>query len=232
MIISGLSRLLDFVAPRFCPVCGCRLSVAEDGICGVCNLRLPRTGFHAHPYDNPMARLFWGRMPIERAASLFYYAGHSGVSHAIYALKYHSQPWMGVVLGRLAAKEMLASGFFEGIDLLVPVPLARDRRRERGYNQSEMIAKGIHELTGITINARLLRRCKFEKSQTHLNRWERMDNVEGLFSIVQEDKARGKHILLVDDVVTTGATVTACASALQKVQGVKISVLSLGFAHS
>lgn len=232
MKISILSRLLDFVAPRFCPICGSRLSAAETGICGVCDLRLPRTYFWNTPTDNLVARLFWGLAPIERASSLFYYTRKTGVSLAIYDLKYHSRPQMGICLGRLAGHDMLPSGFFSGIDLLVPVPLARKRFKARGYNQSEMIAVGIREMTGIPICTGLLRRSTFTQSQTKLDRRGRMANVDGLFQLADREAAVGKHILLIDDVITTGATLMACATALKEVRDVKISVLALGFAHS
>ena len=124
------SRTLDFISPRRCAVCGGRLSLTEHAVCTVCCLRLPRTGFCLTPTDNPVARLFWGQAAVERAAALFYYEARSETSRLIYALKYRGRPDIGVALGRQAAVELAAAGFLAGIDVAVPVPLARRRQRE------------------------------------------------------------------------------------------------------
>ena len=227
-----LTRLLDFISPRCCVICGKRLSTIEEQICMPCLFHLPRTNFSRNPLDNEMARLFWGLMPIERAAALFFYAPHAAPSKAIYALKYGGNKMVGEVLGRMAASDIASDDFFRGIDMVVPVPLARKRLRQRGYNQSEVIAKGVSYVTGIPLNTHLIKRKAFHKSQTHLGRWDRMDNVQDMFIAKKGEQAKNKHILLVDDVVTTGATVLACAEALKNVEGIKISVLSLGFTKS
>lgn len=229
MRISFWSRLLDTIAPRFCPVCGSRLTVSEQGICSLCYRHLPRTFFWQHPEDNIMARLFWGRMHIERAAALFFFESGSEVAGIVYNMKYHDQPELAQVMGRMMASELSLSGFFHGIDMLVPVPLARKRERQRGYNQSFCIAKGIREATGLPVASRVVRRTAFEKSQTRMSRWERQENVEGVFTLEKPEAVAGKHVLIVDDVVTTGATTLACGSELQKADGTKVSILSLAF---
>lgn len=230
MWISQLTRWLDLVAPRRCRVCGRRLSVTENVICLPCIAHLPRTYYWRNPLDNELARRFWGRVPVERVASYFFYYPRTGVGQMIYDLKYHSQPWVGVALGRCMGRELAESGFFEGVDLLVPVPLARKRRRARGYNQSERIARGISEVTDIPVETKCVGRTRFVTSQTHLTVGERRDNVEGLFRLKDGRRVAGKHIMLIDDVITTGATIVACATALCEAEGVKVSVLSLGFA--
>ena len=135
-------------------------------------------------------------------------------------------------MGRLMAKEVESSGFFDGIDLLIPIPLARSRQRQRGYNQCTMLARGVSEVTGIKVVESVIMREKFERSQTRLDRWERMENVEGLFGLRDPQSLQGKHVLLIDDVMTTGATICACSKPLQQVEGIRISVLTLGFAKS
>ncbi|MBQ8657078.1 MAG: ComF family protein [Prevotella sp.] len=232
MKISFLSRLTDLIAPRACVACGNRLAVGEDCLCSVCNLHLPRTGFHRHAEDNPMARLLWGLMPVERATALFYYAPGTQTARIVEALKYNDQPEVGVAMGRLMGSELAESGFFNDVDVLIPVPLARSRQRQRGYNQCLMLARGVSEVTGISVVEGVIAREKFERSQTRLDRWERMENVDGLFELCDADALRGKHVVLIDDVLTTGATVCACAHALQRVGGLRISVLTLGFAKS
>ena len=230
--ISLWQRLLDLLAPRLCTVCGRRLSLTEQVLCASCNMHLPRTGFQLNASDNMMARLFWGIIPVERAAALFYYEASSKDSNIIYDLKYHDHPEIGEEMGQMIAREFAESGFFDGIDLIVPVPLARSRQRHRGYNQSQCIAEGIADVTGLPLSKRAVRRTTFKKSQTQMGRWERQENVADVFRLTDAAAVSGKHVLLVDDVVTTGATMTACARELLTAGNVKLSLLSLGFAKS
>ena len=229
--ISFWRRLLDLISPRCCVVCGRRLSVTEDVICVRCNFHLPRTGFHKDPYENEMARLFWGQIPIERATALFYYEAHAETANILYELKYKDHPEIGEVMGRMLAKEIQPSGFFDGIDGIVPVPLARKRQRKRGYNQSMEIARGVAAVTCLPSLEKVVRRTTFDKSQTNKGRWERNENVEGVFEVKDVTSIQGRHLLIVDDVVTTGATIIACAKELCKA-GNKASVIALGFAKS
>ena len=230
--ISFWHRVLDLISPRLCVVCGQRLTVSEETICSKCNFHLPRTGFQQDPYENEMAKLFWHQIPIERATALFYYEAHSETANILYELKYKSHPEIGEVMGRLVAKELQPSAFFDGIDGIVPIPLAKKRQRQRGYNQSLEIARGISEITNLPIYNKVVRRNVFEGSQTNKGRWERNENVEKVFEMTDETAIHGKHLLIIDDVVTTGATVIACAKELCKAGNVKISVLSLGFAKN
>ena len=232
MVVSFWHRLLDLISPRLCVVCGQRLTVSEDVICTKCNLHLPRTDFHQDSYENEMAKLFWHQIPIERATALFYYESHAETANILYELKYKDHPEVGEVMGRLMAKELQASGFFDGIDGIVPIPLAKKRQRQRGYNQSLEIARGISEITGLPIYNKVVRRKAFEGSQTNKGRWERNENVEGVFELKDASAIQGKHLLMVDDVVTTGATVIACVQELCKADNVKVSVIALGFSKS
>ena len=232
MVVSFWHRLLDLISPRLCVVCGQRLTVSEDVICTKCNLHLPRTDFHQDPYENEMAKLFWHQIPVERATALLYYESHAETANILYELKYKGHPEVGEVMGRLMAKELQPSGFFDGIDGIVPIPLAKKRQRQRGYNQSLEIARGISEITGLPIYNKVVRRKAFEGSQTNKGRWERNENVEGVFELKDASAIQGKHLLMVDDVVTTGATVIACVQELCKAGNVKVSVIALGFSKS
>lgn len=227
-----LRYLLDLIAPRLCAVCGQRLDISEETICTVCNLDLPRTNYHKDAYNNELARLFWRILPIERAAAMFFYVSHSPASNVIYKLKYGHNPQTAIDMGRLLANEIIGEGFFEGIDIIAPVPLARNRKRTRGYNQSEMIARGIREVTDLPVIADAAKRSPFMSSQTMKSEWQRRENVEGSFSLNKGERLKGKHILIVDDVVTTGATITAFAEELIKAGNVKISVACLGYSRS
>lgn len=222
---------MDLISPRLCVVCGNRLAVTEETLCSKCYLHLPRTDFANDLYENVMAKLFWGQIKLEKATALFYYEPHAETAQILYELKYKNHPEIGVVMGRMMAKELMKSGLFEDIDALVPVPLAKKRERERGYNQSLELAKGVSEVTGLPIANLVIRRTKFVGSQTKRGRWERNENVEHVFELV-DDNISDQHLLLIDDVVTTGATVIACAKEMQKASNVKISVLALGFAKS
>lgn len=232
MRISFFSRLFDLISPRLCIVCGERLSVTEEVICGKCNLHLPRTGFQRDPRENVMTKMFWGQIPIERATALFYYESHAESANILYELKYKNHPEIGETMGRMMARELQRGDFFDGIDGIVPVPLAKRRERQRGYNQSMEIAKGVSEITNLPIYNKVVKRKAFNGSQTSKGRWERNENVENVFELLDGDSVRGKHLLIIDDVVTTGATVIACAKEISKAEGVRFSVLSLGFAKS
>jgi len=240
MTTSFLTRLFDLVSPRSCAICGYRLSVHESVLCATCHLHLPFTYYWLSPYDNPMARLFWGRIPLaggvppqrpnslERASALFFYQPHAPASKIIYALKYHGQRSIGTAMGAIAARTM-GSDFFGGIDIIVPVPLTRRRLWSRGYNQSLEIAKGVSAVTGIPVDNELVSRVAFAGSQTKRRLWERTVNVENVFALTAPERAAGRHILIIDDVVTTGATIASCARQLCLAPDVSISVLSLGF---
>ena len=228
--ISFWHRVLNLIAPQACVVCGSRLAIDEEVVCVSCNLHLPRTGYAANALDNEMVRRFWGRIPVERAAALFYYEAGSEVSNIIYDLKYHNHPEIGSIMGRMAAEEFANEGFFEGIDLMIPIPLEKKRQRRRGYNQSMEIARGVSDVTGIPIMADAVKRTAFDESQTHKSLAQRMESVENAFRAREGIDLDGKHILIIDDIVTSGATVCACVKALTNCGDIKVSVMSLGMA--
>ena len=226
------TQLIDLISPRPCVMCGRRLDADEEFICQTCSNELPRTNFHLKAEENIMAQLFWGLLPLERATAWFYFASHTKTSNIIYDLKYHNQPEIGIAMGQAMTREIAESGFFDGIDAIVPIPLARQRQQKRGYNQSTMIARGINKETGIPVVEDAVIRLHFQQSQTQLDRWERLKNVEQQFKAANAAQLTNKHVLLVDDVTTTGATIIACGSALRQAPGIRFSVLTLGFTHS
>jgi ComF family protein len=227
--MNWITRILDFISPRLCVVCGQRLAPTERSLCSVCLFHLPRTDFHQKPLDNPMAQLFWGLAPVEKAAALFYYHPHSETAQLVYRLKYNNRPDIGEDMGRVMACELQATDFFSDIDVLLPVPLASKRLRQRGYNQSEQLAIGISDITHLPIVTKALRRKHFQQSQTTLNRWQRQENVEDTFWLKDGSQLQDKHVLLIDDICTTGATLISCANTLKDIEGIRISVLTLGF---
>lgn len=236
MRLSILAKIIDLFFPRFCGMCGNRLVGEEEMVCTSCLLHLPRTDTWKEPYENEMAKMFWHRMPIEKSGALFYYHGHSLASFLIYQLKYHNHPELGEYLGRIVAQEANCVNYFDDIDAIVPIPLAKNRRKQRGYNQSEEIAKGIASMTGLPVWTDVVERTHFSESQTHKDRWERAENVDNVFVLSSNTTTEvgrsweGKHLLIVDDVCTTGATILTCAQALMKIPKVKFSVITIGYA--
>ena len=215
--------------PRICRGCGNHLFEHEHEVCSNCLRKLPRTGFELID-DNPVSKMFWGRIHIEKAASLYYYRKGELLQKLLHKLKYKGNYHLGEVFGQQAGKIFLRSGFTADVDAVVAVPLHEKKRRERGYNQSEIIAKGISEVTKIPfLNGNLIRTV-YTESQTQKGRFERWENVKSVFNITHEEELQGKHILLVDDVITTGATLEACASALKKAGDVKVSIVTIGMA--
>lgn len=227
--ISFLRRILDFFLPRHCAVCGRELAITDHAICMVCNWHLPRTHFQDSPRDNEMARRFWYLIPIEKAAALFYYYAHSKHTRVILQFKYNMKWNFAEDMGRMTANEFLDSGFFEGIDAIVPVPITWRRKMQRGYNQSYHIALGIREITGIPVVTNAVERTTFTESQTRMKGMDRRKNVESAFRLKNGSKIKGKHILIVDDVVTTGSTIISCAEELMKGGAKAFSVISIGY---
>lgn len=226
-----LKTLLDLIMPRTCCICGRRLGTEENVICTVCFMHLPHTRFIDNLYENDMAKTFWGRVRnFEKAFALIYHLPHSMSAHPVYQLKYNGKPDIGTDLGILMGRMLKEKDFFNDIDAILPVPLAKKRMKERGYNQSEMIALGLHDVSNLPIYNNVVRRNSFVVSQTEKNRQERAENVENAFSLLQSDKVKDKHILIVDDVVTTGATICSLAKEIQRVDNVHISVVSIAYA--
>ena len=229
MMKIWIKRFFDILFPRICINCGKVLSISEDAFCVGCMLGISRTYFHLNPLENDMVKRFYSLLPIEKATAWMFYSPEAYHSRFIHHLKYNNRPDIAETAGRIMAAEIRESGFFDGIDLLVPVPLTPKRKRHRGYNQSEYIAKGINSITSIPVNNKVLRRKHFQKSQTHLNYFERQENVRNAFELIDAEAIRGKHVMLVDDIVTHGTTATECGKELMKAGDVKISVISLGF---
>ena len=222
--------LFHLFFPRCCAVCGASLIEGEDTICTRCNIDMPRTNYHKMK-DNPVERMFWGKFPLERATSFFFYRKGSDFRQVLHQLKYGGQKEIGAIMGRYMASELQASDFFHGVDVIIPIPLHKKKQQIRGYNQSEWISRGIMAVTGIPVDTEAIIRRKNTETQTQKSALERWENVDGIFELHRSEHLAGKHILIVDDVLTTGATTVACASRLAEIEGVRISVLTLAMAE-
>jgi ComF family protein len=201
----------------------------ESLICTACFVLIPRTNYHLAE-DNPVAQLFWGRCLIEKAAAFSYYNKGSRIRKLIHNMKYKGIREIGYELGRIYGLSLEASGFTNDIDMIIPVPLHPNKKRVRGFNQSETISMGIADVTHLPVDIKSLARILVSATQTKRSRYERWTNVEGIFKVIDSETIIGKHVLIVDDVITTGSTIESCTNELLKVEGVKVSVVALAFA--
>jgi len=229
--MNPLSDLLSLLLPRTCPACRKQLKDWEKCLCLNCLGQLPVTHFHRDP-DNKLAEMFWGRIRLEQAIAWFYFRKGSAYQDALHKLKYNNRPDIGQQLGKQYGHELFRSTEFIRPDILIPVPLNTKRLRKRGYNQSEMIARGLSEGLHIPCLTGMLTRPLATSTQTRKSRYERYLNVTGKFKTVNSEILESRHILLIDDVITTGATLEACAEVLLTVPGVRVSVAALAWAKN
>lgn len=226
------SDLLSLFSPPTCCACGTALVRGEQMMCTHCLMKLPKTNFHK-VRDNMIEKSFWGRIRIERATSFFFFMKGSNFQHILHSLKYKGRSDIGVYLGKRFGNELVTQPDFRHFDRIIPVPLHADKLKKRGYNQSEMIAHGMSKAMGIPVDNKTLVRSTFTETQTKKNRIERWENVKSVFSANPVVNLMDQHVLLVDDVLTTGATIEGCAQALlDKNPTVKISVATLAYAHT
>jgi ComF family protein len=222
------SFLWDFFGlfyPRICAGCNNLLYKNEEMICTNCIISLPKTNYHTDP-ENETAKIFWGRKQIENASSYLYFRKGGIVQRLLHKLKYKGEKEIGLFLGKLIGYEIINTPFCDA-DIIVPVPLHKKKLAKRGYNQSEIIAKGISEVLNKPVVTDSLKRVFEKTSQTSKHRYDRWLNVNEIFEIKCAEGLANKHILLVDDVVTTGATIEACVEALQKCENTKISIITV-----
>mgnify|MGYP003575263273 CR=1 FL=1 len=222
--------LINLLFPELCNGCGKLLYHGEKDICTKCLYDLPFTDFHLYE-DNLVAKQLWGRLPVNAAMAMLYFKKGTKVQNLIHGLKYAGKTDIGITLGKLLANKLSKSDFYADIDIVIPVPLHQKKMRVRGYNQSEYIAKGLAEELGISVSATHLLRNKSTESQTKKARYTRYENMQDVFNVKNADDLKDKHILLVDDVITTGATLEACGNVLLKHGIKKLSIAAIAFAE-
>lgn len=225
-IIAGLA---DIAWPNLCLLCERPLLQGEQHVCLNCLYELPAIREFSFQ-ENASADRLLGKIEFERAASGFRYNKDSHIQKALELLKYKGEKEIGSCLSKVSAMRLNEHGFFKGIDALVPVPLHRRKQKKRGYNQSEWIAKGMSAATGIPVQTEILRRTVHNTSQTTRNLWSRWENAKGLFELKNDEGFDGKHLLLVDDVLTSGSTMEACGQVLLQIPNVRISFFALALA--
>lgn len=229
MIISKIVKdLLWLVYPELCAACDKPLNSGESCICTFCRYHLPRTHFHLEK-DNAIEKRFWGRIPLVSATAFFHFSKGEKVQQMIHKLKYNGEKDIGVKVGEWMGQELKESEGFAKAALVVPVPLHPHRQSKRGYNQSAMLAEGLSKSMGIPFSEALVRH-KETTTQTRKHRYERFENVNRVFGVRDSSELEDKHILLVDDVITTGSTLIACAECLLEVPGTKVSIATMAYA--
>ncbi len=223
-----VNDFLHLFFPHLCIGCGSDILNTQDILCAKCIDDLPVTGFIA-AMGNPVEKIFYGRINIQRAGSAFYFTKNSVMQHAIIQLKYKNNKPAGIFLGKLLGWQIAQSTRFDDVDLIVPVPLNDKKFYKRGYNQAEIIAKGIASIWHRPVAANVVERVLFTETQTHKNRVDRWKTMEGVFTVSQPEAIANKHILLVDDVITTGSTLEACGQTILKIPGIKLSIATLAY---
>ncbi|CAN5634442.1 ComF family protein [soil metagenome] len=224
-----LDDLLWLVYPELCASCSKPLNRGEKCLCTSCRFRLPKTNFHLDK-ENPVIKHFWGKVKVESAASYFLFTKGEKVQHLIHQLKYRKRKDIGVFIGEIYGYDLIKSSDFSSIDVIIPVPLHPKKLKKRGYNQSECFAEGLSHSLKVTLDTASLIRNTETETQTRKHRFERFENVDKVFSLVDPDKVKDKHVLLVDDVVTTGSTLIACAETLLEQPGTRVSIVTIAYA--
>jgi len=226
------SYLDDFVGlffPELCAACGLNLFKNEEVICTTCIYHLPYTHHHSDP-DNLVARQLWGRFEFTSAGSFVYFRKGNKVQHLMHQLKYNNRPEAGRRMGYLYGSELMRSEAWSIPDAIIPVPLHPAKQKKRSYNQSERIAAGLAEALKIPVISNNLHRTADTETQTRKSRYARFENLKQAFLVRDPAVLEGKHVLLVDDVITTGATLEACSTELLKLRNVRVSIATLAFA--
>lgn len=228
-ILEGLEHCFSLFYPNLCLVCERKKPVRGEILCFACQHKLPKTDFHLDP-ENALMQRFWGRLPLQAAASLFYFIKGGRAQQLIHQLKYNNKPVVGMRFGQTYGSLLKDSPLFQRIDCIIPVPLHPRKQHQRGYNQSETFAQGLSMSLGKPYYPQALERRSFTQTQTRKSRRERMDNVMEAFRLKNDKALQAKHVLLVDDVITTGATLEACGTQLLTVKDLSLSLATIGFA--
>jgi len=218
--------VLHIVFPHVCDGCGSDLLNAESRLCIRCLASLPETNFEMHA-NNPVEKNFWGRLPLTSASAHLYFTKESLVQRLMHQLKYRGNIDLGLQLGRLMGNALKSSNRFYSIDALIPLPLFPSKEKKRGYNQAKVLCDGMAEILSLPVLPDVITRPQHTETQTKKGRIERWKNIEGKFQLADPTAIQHKHLLLVDDVVTTGATLESCGNELLSGDDVRLSIATL-----
>jgi ComF family protein len=229
MLKEYLADFTSLFYPQLCASCGLALYKGEDVICTFCHHYLPKTYYHLER-NNAIEKHFWGRVNIERAASCYFFQRGSRVQHLIHQLKYKGKTEVGVAIGKIYGNDLNHSEDYSTVDVIVPVPLHKSKEMKRGYNQVDLFCEGLAEVMNKPWSKHVLIRLKATETQTHKTRFERWENVGTVFQITNPDFLKGKHVMIADDVITTGSTLEACAQVILALPDTKVSFATIACA--
>ncbi|HYG40202.1 MAG TPA: ComF family protein [Cytophagales bacterium] len=225
-----IKEFFRLIYPTFCLACHKALEGGEDTICTFCRFELPKTNFHLTS-PNPLEQRFWGKIHLHRAFAYLYFIKHGKVQKLIHHLKYKGHQEVGEMLGKWYGFELAESGFTGKFDVIVPVPLHKNKLKKRGYNQCDAFARSLSETLSIPVCLNALNRITSTSTQTKKSRFARWKNVEEIFVVNNKEEVAGKKILLIDDVVTTGSTLEACGHVLLQEGAKELSVACLAISQ-
>ncbi len=229
-MFSWINDFINLFYPEVCAACNNGLYKGETIICTHCLYHLPKTNFHKTA-ENPVEKQFWGKVPVDSATALYYFNKGARVQQLIHRLKYHGEKDVGVFAGRILGGELIKDERFVKVNQIVPVPLHASKLRSRGFNQADYFGKGLSDAMAVPFVADFLVRGKATATQTHKSRFERFENVNRLFVVNRKYAPEPYHFLLVDDVITTGSTLSSCAAALLELPGAKVSIATIAYAR-
>jgi ComF family protein len=227
LLVKNLKEAIThLIFPHVCAGCGTDILSENNKLCFFCHEELPATSFHLHA-NNPIEKIFWGRLPMRHATAQYYFTKQSLMQRLMHRFKYKGDKDLGLFLGRLMGYQLEETNRFKGIDAIVPLPLFPNKEKRRGYNQASLLCEGISAIIQKPVLKDVVVRTMHTESQTKKSRVERWQNMEGRFLLANEAIIKGKHLLLVDDVITTGATLEACGLELLKGENVTLSMATL-----
>jgi ComF family protein len=225
-----LSDFVSLLFPELCAACRESLVANEYLICTDCLYNLPFTNFQLFP-DNIVAQQFWGKIELEGAYSLYYFSKGGKIQNLMHQFKYRGMKQIGNLLGNIAGEQLIKNKVYSTIDMIIPVPLHKKRMIQRGFNQSLCFAEGLSGKLSAAVENNNLVRLTATETQTHKSRFARFENMQDVFIIKNPEKLINKHVLLVDDVITTGSTLEACGAQLLKIEGLKLSIATIAYAE-
>ena len=217
--------------PHICAGCGSDLLEKGETVCLHCYTNLPETGFFALP-GNPIEKIFYGRLEVKQASAGYYFTKNSVMQRLVHQLKYNGNQDVGRQLGQWMGLQLKNSGRFAGINALIPLPLFPDKEKKRGYNQATVLCEGIADIIDIPVLKEIVLRKRYTDTQTKKGRSERWANVDGSFEISDPSQLQNKHLLLVDDVITTGATMEACGYIIKQIETTELSIVTLAWSSN
>jgi ComF family protein len=228
LLTKTIQPLLHLFYPHICSGCGSDKIQSSQLLCLHCLNDLPATNFFGQK-DNPVEKIFVGRLPVVQAAAAYFFTKQSLLQHLLIQLKYRGNRDIGVYMGELLGQLMVENNTFRKVDAMIPLPLNPRKQKMRGYNQAAALCEGISNRTGIPVLDKIVIRKVYTETQTHLGRINRWENMDGVFAVLEGQQLMGKHLLLVDDVVTTGATLEACGATILQIPGTKVSLATLAY---